>query len=131
VSSPRRNPERRVRERLVAGLMVLGLWLPPTGVAMAEDSADPTRPPRILPTAPDRTDADEDTGLRLHGVFGSDGQRVALINARRVREQDRIGSARILRIERDAVHLQRGSETLVLELAPPDIKREPGREESP
>ncbi len=100
---------------LAALLGRLALLVPAALAAGAETTPDPTRPPAVVDTivaAPDPTGAP----LDLSAVFHSEDRRVAIIDGRPVRERQRIGSARVLRIEPDRVELERDGERFELRL---------------
>ena len=90
----------------------------------ADRLSDPTRPPEAArAVAPPTAEAEKgDPALVLSAIFHADDRRIAVIDGIRVREADRIGSARVLAIEADRVRLQRGDEIVELELVSPAFK---------
>ena len=82
----------------------------------AEPLPDPTQPPAAALRTADLPAKNEEEGLDLRAIFHAGDRRIAVINGRRVRENDRIGGARILAIDVDRVRLQRGDQIVELEL---------------
>jgi MSHA biogenesis protein MshK len=79
---------------------------------IAAGLSDPTRPPEggaeVVEPAPD-------TGSgRLQSILVSESRRLAVIDGQRVGVGDRIGTARVLRIERDSVLLEDAEGTWML-----------------
>ena len=64
-------------------------------------------------------------GWSLQSILSSPERRIAIINGTRVREGDRIGSARVVRIHDSHVLLNTGNQTLTLHLLPESIKVRP------
>ena len=81
-----------------------------------EPLADPTQPPAAALLAADPPAKSEDEGLDLRAIFHAGDRRIAVINGRRVHENDRIGGARVLAIDVDRVRIQRGDQIVELEL---------------
>jgi MSHA biogenesis protein MshK len=81
-----------------------------------EPLADPTQPPAAALLAAEPPAKNEDGGLDLRAIFHAGDRRIAVINGRRVRENDRIGGARVLAIEVDRVRIQRGDEIVEIGL---------------
>ena len=103
-----------------SALLGMALW---TSLAGGQDLLrDPTRPPASLawqtPATPDAANA----LFELSAVIFADGRRLAIINGERVKEQDRIGTARVVRIAREGVRLERSGELIELRLVPHDVK---------
>ena len=95
---------------------ILSLALTALG-ASAEDLPlrDPLRPyDAVLPSGSSDTAAPR--RLELQAVVVSPERRIAVINDELRREGERVDDAVIVRIERGAVHLRRGSENFVLRL---------------
>lgn len=105
------------------GWIGLALTSLAAGLAFAGPSSDPTRPPDFT-TARAATEARQNEApLELQAVFFAEGRRVAIINGERLRVDDRLQSARVVRIERDRVSLRRDGETIELRLVETDVKR--------
>jgi MSHA biogenesis protein MshK len=85
---------------------------------------DPTRPtdPAIYFGSGARATSD---GWSLQSILSSPKRRIAVINGTRVREGDRIGTARVVRIRDTHVLLKTGGRTLTLHLLPASIKVSP------
>lgn len=64
-------------------------------------------------------------GWSLQSILSSPQRRIAVINGARVREGDRIGSARVVKIRDSHVLLNTGGRTLTLRLLPDSIKVRP------
>ena len=88
-----------------------------------EPFSDPTRPPIAaeIVVAPDGKDQPSD--LALQAIFFAAGRRVAIINDVRLQEQDVVGAARVISIDRDRVLLLRGADPLELRLVTNDLKQ--------
>jgi hypothetical protein len=104
-------------------LLWMALW---TSLAVGSDLlSDPTRPPASIATQPEIRERAATTTLDLRAVFYAEERRVAIINGRRLREDDRIGSARVVAISKDGVRLRRGDEIIELGLVSPEVKSPP------
>lgn len=107
---------------LAAGVILL------SGAVLADELPvrDPTRPPsagkQSVPTG--RSDS-----LLLVSTSVSDGRGSAVINEEVVTVGSRIGGAVVTAIEPGRVTLARGSETILLQLFTPPVKK-PARESS-
>ena len=112
------------RLRFALPILFLPLILPSAGNAR-DPLPDPTRPPASLAHSAQTSIQDPDTKLDLRAIFFSDGRRLAVINGQRLREQDRIGSARVLEIMPDRVRLTRDGGEFELTLIHFDIKTRP------
>ncbi len=90
-----------------------------TGTAVALN--DPTRPtdPALY------FGSGNAGGWALQSILLSDDRRIAIINGKRVREGDRIGSARVTRIRDSQVVLKTRGRTLNLQLRPSTVKTRP------
>ncbi len=64
-------------------------------------------------------------GWTLQSILFSDDRRIAIINGKRVQEGDRIGSARVARIQDSQVVLKTRGRTLKLKLRPDTLKARP------
>ena len=85
------------------------------GAAGAETLSDPMRPwQRAASSAPVRTKGLYD----LSAILYSSDRRVAVINGRTVSEGDRIGSAKVRRIDRRSLELEEHGKRIRLVLAP-------------
>ncbi len=110
------------RPRLRASLAPIFLLLAAIE-AHAGPDADPTRPPSVAVDG-SRIDANGTASpLELQAVFYAEGRRVAIIDGERLRNGDRVRSARVARIERDRVVLVRDGERIELVLVDADVKR--------
>ena len=61
----------------------------------------------------------------LQSILSSPARRIAIINGTRVREGDRIGSAKVVSISESQVVLNSGGRALTLHLLPQSIKVSP------
>lgn len=66
-----------------------------------------------------------DTAWSLQSILFASDRRIAVINGTRVREGDRIGSARVVRIHDSQVLLDTGKGRLTLHLLPETVKVKP------
>jgi len=86
--------------------------------------SDPTRP-----TDPSLYFGNNDNGSEgewsLQSILYASDRRVAVINGTRVREGDRIGSARVVHIQDSQVVLNAGGRKLTLHLLPTTMKVRP------
>jgi len=64
-------------------------------------------------------------GWALQSILSSNERRIAIINGQRVKEGDRIGSARVARIQDSQVVLETRDRKLTLHLRPDSIKTRP------
>ncbi len=99
------EPDCRGRRSLY-GVAALLLTLSLPALAAAQDDAlrDPFRPPGWGEAEAPADDFDAGA-WRLESTLTSNGRRVAIINGRAVRAGDRVGGARVLRIEPGAARL--------------------------
>jgi len=103
-------------------VLVLALWSGLSGDLYAlNDPTQPTDPALFFGTGQDRSGK----GWLLQSILSSPERRIAIINGSRVREGDRIGSARVVRINDSHVLLNTGSRTVTLHLLPQSIKVRP------
>ena len=86
-----------------------------------KDPTEPTDPDVYFGTALSRSN----TAWSLQSILSSPQRRIAIINGTRVREGDRIGNARVMRIHDSRVLLNTGDRTLTLQLLPKSIKVRP------
>jgi MSHA biogenesis protein MshK len=101
------------------------LLLLTTGLLAAGNSfglSDPTRPTdpaRYFGTTKQQDSAD----LMLQSILFAADRRIAVINGTRVTEGDRIGSARVVRIQDSQVLLETGRGMRTLRLLPETLRR--------
>lgn len=100
-----------------AGLVALGV-----ARNAAANEPDPTRPPDATDLVAMAIDTGPE-GFDLRAILFASGRRIAIVNGRRVIEGDTVADARVERIDARKVRLVRASETIELELGPPDVKR--------
>jgi len=101
---------------------ILVLWAGLSGDLYAlNDPTHPTDPNHYFGTG----QAGNGSGWSLQSILSSPERRIAVINGSRVREGDRIGSARVMRIHDSHVLLNTGSRTVTLRLLPQSIKVRP------
>jgi MSHA biogenesis protein MshK len=85
---------------------------------------DPTRP--TDPAAYFGTASTIDSnGWALQSILFASDRRIAVINGTRVKEGDRVGSARVVRIRDSQVLLDTGGRRLTLHLLPQTVKVRP------
>ena len=102
------------------GLVFLGLLL---ALPVMADSDDPMRPPQ----ARQATTPAAQQSWDLSSVLIGERRRLAVINDQMVKVGDRVGGARVQRIEADRVILLRGEQSMTLTLrADLDIRRSEG-----
>ncbi len=105
---------------LVAPLLICGL----AALGNAFGFTDPTRP--TDPAAYFGTAKGTDSGgWNLQSILFASDRRIAVINGTRVKEGDRIGSARVVRIRDSQVLLDNGGRRLTLHLLPQTVKVRP------
>lgn len=107
-------------KKLIAALLLLGTALAGNVHALT-DPTRPTDPGNYFGNAENRSDR----SWFLQSILSSPQRRIAVINGTRVREGDRIGSARVVRIRDSHVLLQSRGRTLTLHLFPELIKERP------
>ena len=86
-----------------------------------KDPTQPTDPNNYFGSAESRSD----NNWALQSILSSPQRRIAVINGTRVKEGDRIGSARVVRIRDSHVVLNTRGRTLTLRLFPDSIKVRP------
>lgn len=110
------------RTAWMGGVILLGLLA--AVPAMAEEVDDPMRPPQARQTT---AATPQPPSWDLSSVLISERRRVAVINNQLVQVGDRVGGARVQRIEADRVILLRGEQSMTLTLrAGLDIRRSEG-----
>ena len=97
--------------RLLLAVLVGLLTLEPT---FGQVTADSYR--GISTSGSSKAGARDQNGLRLKGVLISESSRSALIGGRPVQEGDRIGGAKVLRIEQQGVRVRMGSEEFTVKV---------------
>lgn len=107
----------RIEKRVVIGaVLCLAVASAIASARATEPLGDPTQPPAAALHAVDAPEKSEDQGLELRAIFHAGERRIAVINGRRVRVNDRIAGARVLAIDVDRVRVERGGEIVELEL---------------
>ena len=105
----------------VATLLTGALLVFSIPIAALQDPTRPTDPALYF----GQGDAGNGSGWSLQSILSSPQRRIAIINGTRVREGDRIGSARVVSIKASYVLLNTGKRTLTLRLLPESIKVSP------
>ena len=91
---------------------------------------DPTRPSGWRAAEEGQEiDHGQPTAFRLQAIFSHAGKRTAMISGRRVIEGDRIGDARVVRIEASRVTLEIAGESIELAAADTRVKSPTGENE--
>jgi len=83
-----------------------------------KDPTQPTDPGNYFGSSENRSGS----SWSLQSILSSPQRRIAVINGTRVKEGDRLGSARVVRIHESHVLLNTGGRTLTLHLFPQSIK---------
>jgi MSHA biogenesis protein MshK len=109
-----------VARRTVVPLLICGL----AALGNAFGLTDPTRPtdPETYFGAGRSIDSSD---WALQSILFASDRRIAVINGARVKEGDRIGSARVVRIRDSQVLLDTGGRRLTLHLLPQTVKVRP------
>lgn len=94
-----------------------------SAAGMAEPLRDPMRPPALGSLTPQGSATPVSSGPQLQAIRFSARERSATIDGRRVRVGDKIGSARVVLITRNAVVLDDGGVSQTLKLFPDFGKR--------
>jgi MSHA biogenesis protein MshK len=84
---------------------------------------DPTRPPDALNPALASAGSAQHAGPVLQSVLVSNGRKVAIVDGREVRLNDRFGDARVVKITETEVVLRSGRHVQTLKLFPDVEKR--------
>ncbi|MGB5537245.1 MAG: general secretion pathway protein GspB [Thiogranum sp.] len=106
--------------KLIGALLLLGPGLAGSVHAL-KDPTQPTDPGSYFGSAESRAG----NSWSLQSILSSPQRRIAVINGTRVKEGDRIGSARVVRIHDSHVLLNTSGRTLTLHLFPESIKVRP------
>ena len=107
-------------KRLIRVLLLVGAGLAGSAHAL-KDPTQPTDPAHYSKTP----ESHITSNWYLQSILSSPQRRIAVINGTRVKEGDRIGSARVVRILESHVLLNNGGRTLTLRLFPESIKVRP------
>jgi len=105
--------------KLISALL-LGCGLA-ASVHALQDPTQPTDPEQFFGSA----DSHSGSSWSLQSILSSPQRRIAVINGTRVKEGDRIGSARVIRIHDSHVLLGTSGRRLTLHLFPESIKVSP------
>jgi MSHA biogenesis protein MshK len=98
-----------------------------SGPCLAQSLSDPMQPPAFLaPANAARGEQAPGGGLVLQSTLLSGGRRIAMIDGKPMQVGDRIGRARIVSIDPDAVTLRESNTTRVLQLYPGSGVTRPG-----
>ena len=106
--------------KLPQGLVLAVLLLTP----QIGGAGDPTRPPGLRANPP-AAGGGVAKALRLTSIVISPTHRHAVIDGNFVRVGDRVGTARVVDIELQGVHLQGSGDAFTLRLTKHRVKREP------
>ncbi len=104
-------------DRKVIAVLLLGSGLA-GNVHALKDPTQPTDPGNYFGSSENRSGS----SWSLQSILSSPQRRIAVINGTRVKEGDRLGSARVVRIHESYVLLNTGGRTLTLHLFPESIK---------
>ena len=107
-------------KKLIGALLLLGPGLAGSVHAL-KDPTRPTDPGNYFGSTESRSGG----SWSLQSILSSPQRRIAVINGTRVKEGDRIGSARVVRIHDSHVLLNSRGRTLTLHLFPESIKVRP------
>jgi len=104
----------------ICALLLLGPGLAGSVHAL-KDPTQPTDPGNYF----GGTESRSGSNWSLQSILSSPQRRIAVINGTRVKEGDRIGAARVVRIRDSHVLLNAGGRTRTLHLLPESIKVRP------
>lgn len=107
-------------KKAIFALLLLGPGLS-SSVQALKDPTQPTDPGNYYGSSRKHSA----TSWSLQSILSSPQRRIAVINGTRVKEGDRIGPARVVRIRDSHVLLNTGGRTLTLRLFPEAIKVRP------
>ncbi|RZI43061.1 MSHA biogenesis protein MshK [Herbaspirillum sp. HC18] len=114
---------------LKAGIALSGVVLTLAGTALAQGLPDPTKPPGPLSGA---QNADSSAGLAtgpvVQSIIVSPTRRIAIVSGKTVRQGDKIGEAKVVRITETEVVLRSGHEIQTLKLFPNIEKQSPPKQ---
>jgi MSHA biogenesis protein MshK len=96
-------------------------------LVLAQGLPDPTRPPASLSVVESASAVASTSGPELQSILISPTRRIAIINGQHLRQGDKFGEARVVRISESEVILRNGSESQVLKLFPEIEKRPASR----
>lgn len=111
------------RHVLFTQLIAAALFCSFSAAAERPPVTDPTAPPHSVATPAGRSNAGTSAPLLLHSTRIADSNRSAVISNRAVVIGSRIDGAVVTAIEPGQVTLARGSESIVLRLLLPPVKR--------
>ena len=106
--------------KAICALLLVGSGLAGSVHAL-KDPTQPTDPANYFGTA----ESGNTANWSLQSILSSPQRRIAVINGTRVREGDRLGSARVVRIRDSHVLLNNRGRTLTLHLFPESVKVRP------
>ena len=101
----------------ICALLLLGPGVAGNAHAL-KDPTQPTDPQNYFGSA----ESHSGSSWSLQSILSSPQRRIAVINGTRVKEGDRVGSARVVRIHESHVLLNTSGRTLTLHLFPESIK---------
>ena len=104
---------------LVASVLLAGGLLSLPAQAQFED---PTRPPNFSELASNAAQDSSAPAWQLSSILVSPQRSIAIINGKTVKQGDRIGNARVLKIQTTGVILRTGEETFTVKLLPEKMK---------
>ncbi len=84
----------------------------------AQALPDPTRPPSALNTVQEADAVASEAGPALQSVILSSDRKIAIINGQAVKQGDKYGEARVIKITETEVVLRNGNEMQTLKLFP-------------
>lgn len=110
-------------DTLKIGVCLYGVMLLFAGTPFAQGLTDPTRPPPAWEIGREQDSRQADSGPVLQSVLISPTRKVAIINGETLRQGEKFGASRVVKITESEVVLQSGHETKVLKLFPKIEKR--------
>jgi MSHA biogenesis protein MshK len=111
-------------KNFVCSLLVLSLHLCCSLEVMAQDLADPTRPPASI-LHPGLAEA-QSAGPVLQSILISANRKIAIIDGQTIRLNGKFGDQTLIRIGESEVTLKRGKQLQTLSLHP-DLRKKPSR----
>ncbi len=110
-------------KRIKVSIITLALMCAASAYA-AERFSDPTRPPAsIQPAAKAQAKDSAPRPLELQAILHAAGRRVAIINGKRVHENEKIEAATIIEITKSRVRMVREGKSIELSLSHERIKK--------